>query len=137
MNRREFIANGSATIATLALTSGATLELTGMLGAPRGDTSFAAQKLCRATFAQCVDSAFELHHTSLGSIGLKLSNLFDRPHDGRSEQFTLIFQAPKNAELTSGTFVMAHANTGLFPLYIESAGENEEGKLFRADFNLG
>lgn len=132
MNRRQFLATGSVTIASLALASTAAIELAGTGGAEKLATS----ALCRATFSQCIDSMFQLHHTSLGSIELKLSTLIDRMTTESNEQFTLIFHAPINTELAGGTFVMAHSATGYFPLYLESAGHDDKGSLFRADFNL-
>ena len=136
MNRRDFLATGSVTIASLALASTAALELTSTSGMTGSGGMSAASKLCRATFAQCLDSVFELHHTILGPVNLTLSNLLDRTATERNEQFTLIFHAPKNTELSGGTFVMAHAATGYFPLYLESAGQDDKGAMFRADFNL-
>ena len=137
MNRRDFLASGSVTIASLALASTAALEFTGAAGSAASTELKTASPLCRATFAKCIDSVFELHHTVLGAVDLTLSTLLDRPATERNEQFTLIFNAPKNTELAGGTFVMAHAATGYFPLYLESAGQDDKGALFRADFNLG
>ena len=98
MNRRDFLATGSVTIASLALASTAALELTSTSGMTGSGGMSAASKLCRATFAQCLDSVFELHHTILGPVNLTLSNLLDRTAAERNEQFTLIFHAPKNTE---------------------------------------
>lgn len=98
MNRRDFLASGSVTIASLALASTAALEFTGAAGSAASTELKTASPLCRATFAKCIDSVFELHHTVLGAVDLTLSTLLDRPATERNEQFTLIFHAPQQPE---------------------------------------
>jgi hypothetical protein len=137
MNRREFIATGSVTIASLALVSTAAIELAGKAGQGEGAKLLSTTgTLCRETFARCVDSVFNLHHTKFGSFDLTLSSLLDQKSGDGNQQFTLIFQTPPKVPFSAGTFVMSHPDTGYFPIYIESTGHDDSGSRFRADFNL-
>lgn len=135
MNRREFLASGSATLASATLFTSAGIEWMDSV-AIETKNLFSAGNLCRASFAQCIDSSFQLHHMMLGPIDLKLVNLIDGPSAKGHEQFSLLFQAPGTSQLERGTYVMAHADSGYFPLYLDSAGNDAQGPLFRADFNL-
>jgi len=135
MNRRKFLTSGSVTLASATLLSSAAINWSDTAAIDTKNL-LSGGNLCRASFARCIDSSFQLHHTLLGSIDLKLTSLIDGPSTKGHEQFSLIFQAPSTSQIGPGTYVMAHADSGYFPLYLDSAGNDAHGPLFRADFNL-
>ena len=52
------------------------------------------------------------------------------------EQFTVLFQGPRDLRLTSATCMLSHPTAGSTPLYVQAAGTDDRSSYYKAPFNL-
>ena len=52
------------------------------------------------------------------------------------EQFTVLFQGPRDLQLKDGTCVLSHPTAGSAPLYVQAAGTDDRSSYVKAPFNL-
>lgn len=52
------------------------------------------------------------------------------------EQFTAVFQAPRDLRLKEGVYLISHATAGRVPLYVQEAGGDDHFRYYKAPFNL-
>ena len=52
------------------------------------------------------------------------------------EQFTVLFQGPRDVRLMDGTCVFSHPTAGSAPLYVQAAGTDDRSSYYKAPFNL-
>jgi hypothetical protein len=55
------------------------------------------------------------------------------PHD---EQFTVVFQGPRDLRLKDGMCLFTHPTAGSTPLYVQAAGSDDRSSYYKAPFNL-
>lgn len=67
---------------------------------------------------------------------LELSDVIDAGSNDQLEQFWLRFKAPHNSTLRKDVYYFEHAEGGKFPLWIEPAEGDIDGKYFEARFTL-
>jgi len=76
-------------------------------------------------------------HTGSGQVGTVLDDVKAGPTDPQTNQFSLVFSAPRTAKFAEGTYSISHSGLNTFSLYVCPAGTRNDGKkLYRADFNL-
>ena len=52
------------------------------------------------------------------------------------EQFTVLFQGPRDLRFTDGTCLLSHPTAGSTPLYVQAAGTDDRSSYYKAPFNL-
>jgi uncharacterized protein DUF6916 len=59
-------------------------------------------------------------------------------HDARrgSEQFTVVFQAPRELIVLEGTYRIAHVTAGTTHVFLQPAGHDDRSTYCQASFNL-
>jgi hypothetical protein len=76
-------------------------------------------------------------HTGSGQVGMVLDDVTSGPTDQRTNQFSLVFSAPKTTKVAEGTYSVSHTGLSSFNLHVAPAGVRSDGKkLYRADFNI-
>jgi len=61
----------------------------------------------------------------------------DDDNDGPgSEQFTVVFQAPRALLLLDGTYRISHVTAGTTHVFLQPAGHDDRSDYFKAPFNL-
>ena len=74
-----------------------------------------------------------IEHRRTALVLVKVSDEGNAP-DG--EQFTVLFEGPRDLGLQDGTCVLSHPTAGSAPLYLQSAGTDGRASYYRAPFNL-
>jgi hypothetical protein len=67
---------------------------------------------------------------------LRLVEIRDQGSDGRIEQFTVRFRAELTSTLAKASYSFQHPESGYFDLWLEPAGQDENGRYFEARFSL-
>jgi hypothetical protein len=96
-------------------------------------------RLTRTTFAPHQNTAFRLAGDAEGtpSIDLELIEVTDKtPANFEGEQFSLIFKGPPDAPLYQQTYALAHDDMGEVSLFLVPVGQQDDGLLYEAFFNL-
>lgn len=74
-----------------------------------------------------------IEHRRTALVLVKVSDEGNAPE---REQFTVLFEGPRDLELKDGTCVLSHPTAGSAPLYLQSAGADGRASYYRAPFNL-
>jgi hypothetical protein len=53
-----------------------------------------------------------------------------------SEQFTVVFQAPRELILLDGTYRITHITAGTTDVFLQPAGHDDRSNYYKATFNL-
>jgi hypothetical protein len=53
-----------------------------------------------------------------------------------SEQFTVVFQAPREPIVLDGTYLISHRTAGTTPVFLQPAGHDDRSNYYQAAFNL-
>lgn len=80
-------------------------------------------------------------HTFTAVIGrrrvpLVLVNVSDDAGDPDREQFTVVFQGPRDLRLKDGVCILSHPTAGTTPLYVQPGGVDDRSSYYQAPFNL-
>jgi uncharacterized protein DUF6916 len=91
--------------------------------------------LTRAVFLALLKDPFSLL-LDHGAAELVLLRIDD--HDARpdSEQFTVVFQAPREPIVLDGTYLISHRTAGTTPVFLQPAGHDDRSNYYQAAFNL-
>jgi len=65
-----------------------------------------------------------------------LANVSDDGCCPNYDQFTVLFQGPRDLRLKDGTCVFSHPTAGSAPLYVQAAGTDDRSTYYKAPFNL-
>ena len=128
LNRRRFVytlagfmalGSGRWTAATAATTGGVSLE----------------GPLTREVFLALLKEPFSLwlDHRAARLVLLRTDDDSDRPG---SEQFTVVFQAPRELRLLDGTYRISHVTAGTTDVFLQPAGHDDRSSYCKASFNL-
>lgn len=69
-------------------------------------------------------------------IFLKLIEVSQAREQNKTVEFSLRFQGPADYPLDKNVYTFEHAKTGAFPLFLEPAGADVNGRYYQALFNL-
>ena len=69
-------------------------------------------------------------------VRLVLVNVSDDGCCPDREQFTALFQGPRDVRWRDGTCTLSHPTAGSTPLYIQAAGTDDRSSYYQAPFNL-
>lgn len=96
-------------------------------------------KLTRTAFAPHQNTTFRLSQQTddAPSLDLELIEVTDKTPQGfEGEQFSLIFKAPPDAPLYQQTYTLKHEAMGDIALFLVPVGQQDDGLLYEAFFNL-
>ena len=129
MQRREFV-----------IATGSLLAATGMVSAAAPAPVLAAipaglRLLNSAAFSALLNQSFNVYENRHG-VGMQLIEVRNEKSAPGAEQFTLVFSASAGTTLASGTYDVEQDAIGLTPMYLQKAGQNPQGQLYLAHFNL-
>ena len=97
--------------------------------------SAVVQQLNHPTFAEKVNSRFEVHLQSEKPLDLILTHVSDLKVSAGQEQFSILFRGPLDAFLAQGIYKLMHESMGSFDLFFVPIGRNEKGFEYEAIFN--
>ena len=128
LDRRRFVSTlagfmafgaGRWTSATAATTGGVSLE----------------GPLTREVFLALLKEPFSLwlDHRAADLVLLRIDDDGDRP---ASEQFTVVFQTPRELPLLDGTYRISHVTAGTTQVFLQPAGHDDRSGYRKASFNL-
>src|SRR5712691_7953567 len=128
LDRRRFVytlaglmafGSGRWTAATAATAGGVSLE----------------GPLTREVFLALLKEPFSLllDHRAVELVLLRIDDDGDRPG---SEQFTVVFQAPRELLLLDGTYLISHVTAGTTHVFLQPAGHDDRSDYCKASFNL-
>ena len=69
-------------------------------------------------------------------VPLVLVKVSDAAGDPHREQFTIVFQGPRDLRLKDGVCVLSHRTAGSTPLYVQPGGLDDRSSYYQAPFNL-
>jgi len=70
------------------------------------------------------------------TAGLFLLKLEDDDSHPEGEQFTVVFQAPRELLLLDGTYLISHVAAGNTQVFLQPAGHDDRHNYYKAPFNL-
>ena len=68
--------------------------------------------------------------------GLFLLRIDDNNVNPGSDQFTVVFQAPRELVLLDGTYRISHVTAGTTLVFLQPAGHDHRSSYYRAPFNV-
>ena len=74
-----------------------------------------------------------LDHRAAELFLLRIDDNDARPH---SEQFTVVFQAPRELIALDGTYLISHITAGTTHVFLQTAGRGDRSNYYKAAFNL-
>jgi hypothetical protein len=128
LDRRRFVytmagliafGSGRWTAATAATAGGVSLE----------------GRLTREVFLALLKEPFSilLDNRAAELVLLRIDNRDASPD---SEQFTVVFQAPRELILADGTYRISHVTAGTTEVFLQPAGQDDRSSYYKASFNL-
>jgi hypothetical protein len=91
--------------------------------------------LSREVFLALLKEPFSLLLDNRASE-LILLRIDDDSHGPGSEQFTVVFQAPRKLVLLDGTYLISHITAGTTHVFLQPAGHDNRSNYYKATFNL-
>jgi uncharacterized protein DUF6916 len=128
LNRRRFVytlaglitfGSGRWTAATAATAGGVSLE----------------GPLTREVFLALLKEPFSLL-LDHGAADLVLLRIDEDEANENSDQFTVVFQAPRELLLLDGTYRISHVTAGTTHVFLQPAGHDDRSSYCKASFNL-
>jgi hypothetical protein len=91
--------------------------------------------LTREVFLALLKEPFSLllDNRAAELVLLRIDDNGDRPG---SEQFTVVFQAPRELALLDGTYLISHVTAGTTHVFLQPAGHDDRSDYCKASFNL-
>lgn len=132
ISRRKFLGRSSV------LSVAALLPLTVRARANAGSSSLAdglelLGRLTRESFAENVNTTFELQVSAMNVQQLELKSVSRKTRSKHHETFDLVF-AGKEKPFGQGTYLVEHSRLGSFPLFVVPIGSGKVGALYQAVF---
>jgi hypothetical protein len=92
--------------------------------------------LTREVFLALLKEPFSLllDHRAAGLFLLRIDDNDAHP-DG--EQFTVVFQAPRQLIVLDGAYLISHLTAGTTLVFLQPAGHDDRYNYYKAPFNLG
>ena len=128
LDRRRFVytlasliavGSGRWTAATVATAGGVSLE----------------GPLTREVFLALLKEPFSLLLDNRAAE-LFLLRIDDNDARGGSEQFTVVFQAPRELIVSDRTYLISHCTAGTTHVFLQPAGHDDRSSYYKAAFNL-
>ncbi len=95
--------------------------------------------LVKADFEPCLGTAFAVPFVDGDGIFTELKlleiNAIGRPHAGREEPFSLIFEGPREHSLEQGTYFLQHPILGDQYIFIVPIAERGDWRQYESIFN--
>lgn len=127
MNRRQFLSTGTTCAALGIATPGAIASLL----KESGNVKFSKQ-----WFQQALNTQFQVDDKGWQGVSMKLVAVLDGPQSRGLEQFSTVFHARHDNQLTPGLYHVKHPSDGWFQVYLEHGQTNDDGMHYQATFNL-
>ena len=91
--------------------------------------------LPQATFAENLNTLFRMIVDDSSVIELELIEVISRKSTPRQEQFSLIFRAPPDTQISQGAFMLEHDRLEAGELFLVPVALDSNGLYFQAVFN--
>jgi hypothetical protein len=93
-------------------------------------------KLTKAWFLQSLNDRFHVDDKGWQGVEMQLVAVQEGPQSRGLDQFSLVFRAPRDAQLQSGLYHVKHARDGWFQVYLDRGQGGSAGSSFHATFSL-
>jgi hypothetical protein len=87
------------------------------------------------TFAQKLNSQFQVEHGAAVALTTELVEASQLPSSPGYEVFSIIFRGPPDKFLPQGTYRFQHNNIGAFDLFIVPIRQDQHGFYYEVVFN--
>src|ERR1700742_2333613 len=120
ISRRKFIRRSSVlSVAALLPVTAASAAVAGSLSKTVGKTANERlSSLTRNSFAQHLDTTFEVHVSALDIQSLQLVKVSERQRYKEGEGFELLFLGQKAQQFPQGTYMIQHGEMGSLPVFL-------------------
>jgi hypothetical protein len=125
--RREFLFASAAAGLLSGLGAGSALARRRGRATPTG--------IAESTWKALLDQRFYLYDPTQGQVVLTLLAVRDVP-PASPRQFVVTFSAAEHGQVVAGTYSVEHPQLGLFALFLQPAGSDSRGQLYRSEFSL-
>jgi hypothetical protein len=93
------------------------------------------EKLNARSFAEQLNTTFNLQIDSAGPIALKLIEVKEDDPSPKIELFSLHFRGPSSPHLPQGIYRMEHAEVGTLEIFITAVAAEPDGILYESVFH--
>jgi hypothetical protein len=93
------------------------------------------EKLTRASFAEHLNSKFQLSVGPEAAVEVELIEVEQRRSTPRQDQFSVVFRAPLDVPARQGVYHLKHDPLGDLELFLVPFKQDESGIYFEAFFN--
>ena len=93
------------------------------------------ENLTQQMFSENLNSRFQMHHESSGTIGLELIQVVDHGSTDTHEQFSLLFLGPVDGPVIQNVYRVEHDKLGAFDLFVVPIGKDGSGVQYEAVIN--